>query len=86
MQSDYNGCLIRRIDLLTSAVSTIAGTAGTTGTANGVGLMASFRNPSSVAINSAGTFALVVGLFVTALSIQCIHASNVFYRRTPSIA
>ena len=45
-------------------VSTLAGTTGAWGFANGFGTFASFRNPYGVAMDSNGTFALIVsGVF-----------------------
>ena len=56
---DHNNHLIRRIDISTSLVSTLAGTGGV-GSADGLGTTASFYGPSSVAMNAEGTFALIV--------------------------
>lgn len=62
---------MRRLDLVTGAVTTVAGNYalrndGVTGPPNnygradGVGTAASFYNPHDLALNSAGTFLLVV--------------------------
>jgi hypothetical protein len=60
LQTDQYNHLIRRIDLSSGAVTTLAGVAGTIGSTNGVGLAAYFNNPCGVAINAAGTAAIVV--------------------------
>jgi sugar lactone lactonase YvrE len=46
---------IRKVVLATGAVSTIAGTAGMMGTADGIGAAARFGSPSSVAADNAGS-------------------------------
>ena len=60
MQADSNNNLIRRIDLSSGTVTTLAGTAGTTGHADGFGTTATFNKPSGIAMDAAGSFALVV--------------------------
>ena len=50
---------IRRIDLTTGAVTTLAGTLGTSGTSDGVGGAASFSLPAGVALCDSGGYALV---------------------------
>ena len=62
LQGDYNNQLVRRIDIASQRVSTLAGVVGVTGTANGVGTAAFFQYPSGVALVSTGTFALVVSM------------------------
>jgi hypothetical protein len=58
--ADYGNTAIRRIDLATWAVTTVAGTKGSSGTADGVGAAARFNKPIGVAIDpTAGAFALV---------------------------
>lgn len=52
--------LIRRIDIPSYVVTTLAGQAWVTGQADGVGLAASFMGPYDIAMNAAGTFALIV--------------------------
>lgn len=51
---------IRRIAIPTGAVTTLAGTGGSAGSADGQGTTASFNYPYGVTMNAAGTFALVV--------------------------
>jgi DNA-binding beta-propeller fold protein YncE len=58
--SDYQSHTIRKIDLLTGLVSTLAGKAGVAGSQDGVGTLARFKNPTGVALSADGTFALVV--------------------------
>ena len=43
-------------------VTSLAGQAGTTGFANGVGTVARFKNPHGVAMDAAGIFVVVVGV------------------------
>ena len=58
-QADTFNSLIRRIDMSSGAVTTLAGRAGVTGSANGVGTQATFYWPSDVTLDASGTFALV---------------------------
>ena len=60
-QTDDNH-LVRRIDLPSGLVTTLAGASGASGSANGLGTAASFRNPTGVAIDTNGTVAIVVSL------------------------
>jgi sugar lactone lactonase YvrE len=57
--ADFSNHLIRRIDIATASVSTLAGTSGSYGSTNGVGIISQFRNPTGVAISADGTYALV---------------------------
>lgn len=52
--------IVRRINVLTGAVSTLAGSAGRSGHADGVGTAATFRTPLSVSVDVSGTVLLVV--------------------------
>jgi DNA-binding beta-propeller fold protein YncE len=60
---DTNNHLIRRIVLSTSAVSTVAGVAGTSGSTNGIGTNANFLLPISIAISPDGSYALVADTY-----------------------
>ena len=60
MQTDMNNYLIRHIIISSGAVSTLAGLAGTLGSSNGIGTNARFRDPYGIALDAAGTFAVVV--------------------------
>ncbi len=50
-----SGHTIRKVVIATGVVTTIAGTAGTSGNTDGVGAAARFNNPAGVALDSAGT-------------------------------
>ena len=52
--ADYNNHLIRKISPAWS-VTTVAGVANTTGSADGMGTAASFNSPRSVALDTIGT-------------------------------
>ena len=58
--ADTGNQTIRRIDLATAAVTTIAGAAGQRGLINGIGMAARFNNPYKIVISPDRTFALVV--------------------------
>ena len=60
IQADTNSHIIRRIDISSGLVATLAGTSGMTGYIDGPGTVALFRSPMGVAIGANGTFALVV--------------------------
>jgi len=60
MQTDSSNQLIRHIIVSSGAVSTLAGLAGTSGSSNGIGTNARFRDPLGIALDAAGTFAVVV--------------------------
>jgi uncharacterized repeat protein (TIGR01451 family) len=53
--ADRNNCTIRKIVAATGVVTTLAGTAGVVGYADGTGAGAQFAYPESVAVDSAGT-------------------------------
>ena len=69
LKADYGNHLIRRIDLTSGLVSTLAGTSGVTGSSNGLGTAAAFNNPLYVSMDAAGTFTLVVS-FETVYGVQ----------------
>jgi len=56
--SDYNNHTVRKVVIATGVVTTLAGTAGSPGTANGAGPAARFNNPTGV--TTAGTSLYVV--------------------------
>ncbi|MEM7184165.1 MAG: hypothetical protein AAF518_24920 [Spirochaetota bacterium] len=58
--ADFGNHTIRRIDATTGEVTTVAGLAGTSGTADGTGTAAKFKNPTALATD--GTY-LYVGDF-----------------------
>ena len=60
MQCDGNNHLIRLLVLSSGVVSTLAGQAASSGSANGIGTNARFNIPIGIALNAAGTFAVVV--------------------------
>ena len=60
MQSDQSNSLIRLLVLSSGVVSTLAGQAGSIGYTNGIGTNAMFNGPYGIALDAAGTFAVVV--------------------------
>ena len=60
MQADRSNHLIRLLVLSSGVVSTLAGQAGSTGSTNGIGTNATFNGPIGIALDAAGTFAVVV--------------------------
>ena len=60
LQADYNNYLIRRIEISSGLVSTLAGTVGAVGSVNGRGTAASFSLPYGVSMDNSGTFAFIV--------------------------
>ena len=59
LQADYGNHLIRCISLPSGVVSTLAGN-GFSGSTNGVATNARFNNSVGIALDAAGTFAVVV--------------------------
>ncbi len=57
--ADYANHTIRRLDIASGAVTTLAGQAGVSGSADGVGGAARFAAPRGLAISGDGSFALV---------------------------
>lgn len=57
---EYGNHLVRSIAISTRVVTTLAGVAGVTGTADGIGTAALFSTPFGVAMDAAGTFVVVV--------------------------
>lgn len=68
MQADTNNNLLRRVNLTSGLVTTLAGSSP--GYADGVGAAANFNNPWSVAVDSAGTFAVVVSSTITCVRVR----------------
>ena len=60
MQVEESNHLIRLLVLSSGVVSTLAGQAGSSGSTNGLGTNARFRDPYGIALDAAGTFAVVV--------------------------
>jgi hypothetical protein len=60
VQADLYNQLIRRIDVSSATVTTLAGVAFAIGSTDGVGSAAIFYNPIGVAMDAAGTVAIVV--------------------------
>jgi hypothetical protein len=62
IQADYFNSVIRRIDMASRTVTTLAGQPGVQSYTDGVGTMATFNLPVGIALNSAGTYAVIVRL------------------------
>ena len=61
LQADQNNHAIRRIDLLSGTVTTLAGSPSqSTGHSDGVGSAASFYNPYGIAVDASASVAFVV--------------------------
>jgi DNA-binding beta-propeller fold protein YncE len=61
--ADRDNHTIRRIDLASGQVTTLAGMAGVPGSHDGIGAAAQFTRPQGVAISGDGTFAVVTDSF-----------------------
>jgi len=61
--ADCDNCTIRKIVAATGVVTTLAGTPGVMGYADGIGPAARFANPYSVAVDSAGSTVYVADTF-----------------------
>jgi len=55
----YNN-LVRRLVISSGSVTTLAGSAGTSGSTDGVGALATFTSPRGISVDAYGSFALVV--------------------------
>lgn len=53
--ADFGNSTIRAMDLTSKAVTTLAGTAGATGTAGGIGALARFNGPHFLTVDGTGT-------------------------------
>ena len=60
MQADRGNYVIRLLVLSSGVVSTLAGQAGSAGSTDGVATNARFNDPRGIALDAAGTFAVVV--------------------------
>lgn len=60
-QTDLGHCSIRRLNVATTGVTTVAGSNYDCNAADGVGTSASFQDPNDVAVYNSGKSALVVG-------------------------
>lgn len=60
LQADSSAKLIRYLDLASGTVTTLAGTPHTSGDRDGLGNTATFSSVTSLAMDAAGTFAVVV--------------------------
>jgi hypothetical protein len=76
LQTDSQNQLLRRVDLLTASVTTVAGTAGRVGTTDGVGTNAKFYYPYGLTFDSSGAGVLVVRHY-TQLQVRVVHPHNV---------
>lgn len=74
VQVDYWNHVVRRVAVSSATVTTLAGLPGNPGSVDGVGTTARFSNPVGVSVDSARTFAVVVGSAVRAahLSVSCV--------------
>ncbi len=60
VQGEYWNPLIRRIDMSSGTVTTLAGAALSPGSTDGVGMAAKFYNPVGVAMDASAAVAIVV--------------------------
>lgn len=60
--ADSNNALIRRVDMVTGAVTTVAGSPWVFGLVDGVGAAALFRRAAGIAVDAAGSIAVVVSV------------------------
>lgn len=63
MQADSGNFVVRRVALASGSVVTLAGSPTSSGTADGTGTVARFSFPSAIAMDAAGTTALVADTF-----------------------
>lgn len=72
--SSYN--LIRRIDIASGEVTTVAGFVYQTDSADGIGTNAHFNGPQGVALSADETFALVVRVLCRSQHASALHATS----------
>lgn len=79
LQADSNNHLLRRVNLTSDLVTTLAGSSSRAlGRADGVGTLASFYTPSDVAVDSTGLFAVVVRSEIWGLCNGTVFRGTVF--------
>ena len=61
---DTNNQLLRRINLTSGIVTSVAGLSGNTGFVGGVATNARFKFPAGIAIAASGAFALIVSVHI----------------------
>ena len=76
-QVDAGNHAVRRLDLSSRLVTTVAG-AGTSGFTDGVGALATFNNPFGIALHPTATFALIVGCDWCVFRCVCVTRLNYF--------
>ena len=79
--SDYNNQTIRRMNLSTNAVTTIAGQVGVAGSADGIGTAAQFNSPQYITIDTVGSY-----MYVADGSNQTIRRINLSTNAVVTIA
>jgi hypothetical protein len=76
-QSDNSYQVVRLIVISSRRVTKLAGQLGVQSYSDGIGSTATFANPNGVALNSAGTFALVVRMHaINALHLPATGAAH----------
>jgi len=78
---DHLNHLLRRISISTAVVTTVAGTAGVSGSADGVETAALFYFPTGIAMDAAGTVVLVVSSTVALETIAILPLRQVLLCR-----
>lgn len=83
--ADWQNSLIRSCNIATGATQTIAGLAGTTGVADGVGSIARFNKPVSVGIDALASVAIVVSGVLVVLIVVHYRDPHARIRLTPLV-
>jgi hypothetical protein len=74
VQTDQQNALIRAVVISTGSVTTLAGQPGVSAPfSDGIGAAATFTDPTGIAINAAGTFALVVSVAISSKPAHYVH-------------